>query len=95
MQMDWVSHADDAIVAWHGDAYCLAISNGGAAMKTIRYYAYARMPDDRLGQLLVERDMDGVGRCVARRQSWTGVIYRTDRQAMQDLGKLNRAIAAN
>lgn len=57
-------------------------------MTTVKYFAIARTPDDRIGQLLVLRED---GRQVS--QTWTGVIYASKRQALTDLERLNRSHA--
>jgi hypothetical protein len=49
----------------------------------IEYYAVAVLPDGRFGQLLVKR---GGG---LRVQEWTGVVYRTKREANMDVARLN------
>lgn len=57
--------------------------------KTIQYYAAAINPQGKIGQLLVTREMAGPGQCLSKRQEWTGVTYRTQREAMADLARLN------
>ena len=52
------------------------------AERTIRYFAFARMPDQRIGQLLVTRGS-------SRSQEWTGVTYRNEREALRDMARLN------
>lgn len=58
-------------------------------MRTITYYAVARRPDGRIGQLLVTRVVSAPGVAVEKRQEWTGVIYQTQREAKADLTRLN------
>lgn len=57
-------------------------------MRTIVYYAWARTEAGKIGQLRVERSMHD-GRCVAKRQDWTGVLYRSDKAAAADVRRLN------
>lgn len=52
------------------------------AGRTIRYFAYARNPDGQIGQLLVTRG-------TTRAQEWTGVTYRNDAAAQEDMARLN------
>ena len=54
----------------------------------ITYYAAARTPTGRIGILRVTREG---GRQVSRR--WTGVAYRTEREAAADCERRNLAIA--
>lgn len=49
------------------------------------YYGIARRPDATIGQVWVEA---GGGRLI--RQSWTGVTYASDREAGEDIGRLNQ-----
>lgn len=59
-------------------------------MSTIRYYAVARDPQGRIGQMLVTRLMAAPGVPAAPpRQVWTGVTYKTEREAAKDLARLN------
>ena len=60
--------------------------------KTITYYAVARRPDGRIGQLLVTRVLSAPGVAVERRQEWTGVTYPSERAAMDDLMRLNGCV---
>lgn len=50
----------------------------------ITYYAVALTPSGKIGQLFVTREN---GRQVS--QEWTGVTYRTQRDAKTDLVRLN------
>jgi hypothetical protein len=56
--------------------------------RTLRYYAVARRADGKIGQLLIIREMDGPA-CVSKSQQWTGVTYRTNRAAFEDIRRLN------
>jgi hypothetical protein len=58
-------------------------------MKTITYYAAALNPAGKIAQLLVTREMAAPGVCLAKKQEWTGVVYKTQREAMADLTRLN------
>jgi hypothetical protein len=58
-------------------------------MKQITYYAAAMNPDGKIGQLLVTRVVDGLGNLISKRQDWTGVTYRTEREMRQDLTRRN------
>jgi len=49
------------------------------------YYGIARRPDGTIGQVWAEA---GEGRLI--RQSWTGVTYTSDREAGEDIGRLNQ-----
>jgi hypothetical protein len=50
----------------------------------ITYYAFAQRPDGKIGQLLVTREN---GRQVS--QEWTGVTYRSRKEAYTDMERLN------
>ena len=54
-------------------------------MKRITYFAVARNSKGQIEQLFVER-RDGK----AYSQEFTGVIYETEKEAHQKLGKLNQ-----
>jgi hypothetical protein len=57
---------------------------GKQADGTIAYYAFAGLPDRRIGQLLVtKRPGEKSG------QRWTGIVYKTTREAMADTERLN------
>ena len=57
---------------------------------TFTYYAYYRSPrTNKLVQVLVSKEPGKVSSSVE-----TGVIYKSDRQAMTDTGRLNREMAA-
>jgi hypothetical protein len=58
---------------------------------TLTYYAAARTPAGRIGQLRVTRDMVAPGVCASKRQEWTGVVYRTQREAIVNVTRLNGA----
>jgi len=58
-------------------------------MKTITYFAAALDPSGRIGQLLVTRVVDDLGNLVSKRQDWTGVVYRTQREMVADLTERN------
>jgi hypothetical protein len=58
-------------------------------MKTITYYAAAINPQGKIGQLRVTRVMAAPGVKVEGRQEWTGVVYRTQRDAVTDITRLN------
>ena len=55
-----------------------------ATMRKIQYYAVARNPEGKIGQLLVTRDG---GRQVS--QEWTGKTYADMKDAEQDMIRLN------
>ena len=48
------------------------------------YYAFARRPDGKIGQMLGHA---GDGRQVS--QEWTGVTYRSTKKAYADMERLN------
>ena len=50
----------------------------------IVYYAIARRPDGKIGQMLVTRED---GRQVS--QEWIGVTYRSTKEAYADMERLN------
>jgi len=50
----------------------------------IVYYAFARRPDGKIGQMLVTRE---IGRQVSH--EWTGVTYRSTKKAYTDMERLN------
>ena len=52
-------------------------------VKVLTYYAVARNERGEIGQLLV-RIRDG-----RSSQKWTGVVYKTQREAAKDVGRLN------
>jgi hypothetical protein len=58
-------------------------------MKTITYYAVAVNPAGKIGQLLVTRVMSAPGVKVSGKQEWTGVTYKSQREANADLERLN------
>jgi len=58
-------------------------------MKTLAYYAVAKTPGGNLGQLLCKRTIGADGRLVSKSQEWTGVIYKTQRAAVEDVTRLN------
>lgn len=58
-------------------------------MKSITYYAAALMPNGKIGQLRVTREMAAPGVCASKTQEWTGVVYVSARQAVADLARLN------
>lgn len=62
--------------------------SGKAGHRTITYYAVALNPDGRIGQLLVTRVV-AAGVKVSGSQEWTGVTYRSHREAAADLRRLN------
>ena len=57
-------------------------------MKTLTYFAFAKNADGKLEQLRVSRVQDG-NRRVSSSQEWTGVIYKTPAEALEDTGRLN------
>ncbi len=58
-------------------------------MRTITYYAIARTPVGKIGQLFVTREPGH-----PMRQEWTGVVYKTMTEANRDLERLNCAALA-
>ena len=58
------------------------------AGKTLQYYAGAKHPNGKIGQLFVTKTIGKPG----FHQEWTGVFYPTMRNAMADLAILNRCI---
>ena len=56
----------------------------GASTKRITYYAFAGRPGGRIGQMLVIREN---GRQMS--QEWTGVTYRSTKEAYADMERLN------
>lgn len=50
----------------------------------MNYYAFARNPKGQVAQLLVTR---APGQRMS--QQWTGVVYRTEREALADMARLN------
>lgn len=57
-------------------------------MERITYFAVARNSSDRVEQVFVER-RDGK----AYSQEFTGVIYKSDKEALADVGRLNQRLA--
>ena len=57
-------------------------------MERITYYAVARNSDDKIEQVFVER-RDGK----PFSQDFTGIIYKTEKEAMADIGQLNQRFA--
>ena len=57
-------------------------------VKTITYYACALNAAGKIEQVKVERSMLG-GRCIAKAQCWTGVVYRSNKAAAADLARMN------
>lgn len=53
----------------------------------ITYYAAARRPDGKIGQLLVTVIPHPTKKSTT--QVWTGKIYRSDKETAQDLERLN------
>jgi hypothetical protein len=60
-------------------------AEGNPQAGTIRYFAFARRPDGKIGQLIVTRGP-------TRSQEWTGVTYRSVRAAYADMERLNCAV---
>jgi hypothetical protein len=59
-------------------------------MKTIRYYAVALNPQGRIAQMLVTRVMAAPGVLAEpMRMEWTGVTYKSNRAAAEDIRRLN------
>jgi hypothetical protein len=50
----------------------------------IAYYAFAKRSDEKIGQMVVMREN---GRQVS--QKWTGVTYRSTKEAYADMERLN------
>jgi len=48
----------------------------------IAYYAFARRPDGKVGQMLVTHGLQVS-------QEWTGVTYRSTKEAYADMERLN------
>ena len=53
-------------------------------MKLITYYAFAKNDDGKIEQLFVTR-----GNGQAKRQEWTGKIYKSIKEAEEDMERLN------
>jgi hypothetical protein len=57
-------------------------------MREITYYGYATNPRGKFEQMLIRRSAAG------KSADWTGVVYRSEREALADVARLNSASAA-
>ena len=63
--------------------------------RVIVYFAWARNPKGQIEQLRVERGVvNGCEPNPHRKQTWTGRIFRTDREAMEATRTLNATAGA-
>ena len=57
--------------------------------KTLTFYAWALNSQGKIEQTKIVREMAGPGVCVSKSQTFTGVLYKSNKAAAADVARLN------